>query len=376
MRIAFVIRSLGIGGAERQLAVLATGLAARGHTVLVVIYYGGGARHQELEAVGVPVATLGKRGRWDLLGPLVGLWRAIRGFQPEVVHGYLPDGNLLALLAGRLMRRAVVVWGVRSSEYDFQIYDWLFSLLFRMSCWLAHGADLIIANSEAGRTYHVAKGYPADRTVVIPNGVDTGWFRPDPVRRERQRREWGLERSQPLIGMVGRLDPMKGHPTFLRAAGMLARRIPAVRFVCIGDGPPAYRLSLEACADAEGVADRVRWIPAAEDLVAAYNALDMLVSVSTSGEGFPNVIGEAMACGVRCAVTEVGDSVRVIGDTGVVLPKGEPAAIADALCVALPGLGDSGQPDPRQRIEAEYSVAKLLTRTEERLGRALRRAAW
>ncbi len=373
-RISFVIRSLGIGGAERQLAVLAAALAARGHTVLVIAYYGDGARHPELKTAGVRVVSLEKRNRWDLIGPLVRLARAIRGFGPDVVHGYLPDGNLLSLLAGRVFHRALVVWGVRASHYDFRIYDRLFRLMFRMTCWLAERADLIIANSEAGRAYHVAHGYPAGRMVVIPNGIDTERFQPDAERRERQRKAWGVEKDQLLIGIVGRLDPMKDHPTFLRAAALVAERLPGVRFVCVGDGPTEYRSELEALAGACGVADRTRWVPVADDLVAAYNALDLLTSVSTSGEGFSNVIGEAMACGRLCVVTDVGDSVGVVGDCGIVVPNGDPAALADGWRRALKWLADPTRPDPRRRIQDEFGVERLVSRTERLLATALERA--
>jgi len=368
MRIAFLIRSLGVGGAERQLAVLATGLVARGHTVLVVAYYDGGTGSQKLATAGVGVVSLQKRARWDLVGPLVRLARAIRGFRPDLIHGYMPDGNLLALLAGRVIYRVPVVWGVRASWYDFRIYDPLFRALFRASCRVAHLADLIIANSVAGRAYHVGLGYPAETTVVVPNGIDTERFRPDIARRERQRWEWGMENDRPLIGIVGRLDPMKDHPTFLRSAALLAGQLPAARFVCIGEGPGEYRRELESLAREVGVADRIRWVPNAEDLVAAYNALDLLVSVSASAEGFPNVIGEAMACGVRCAVTSAGDSAEIVNGTGTIVPMGDATAIAEGWRRALTHQVEPVRPDPRTRIEAEFSVERLVTRTEQLLG--------
>jgi glycosyltransferase involved in cell wall biosynthesis len=375
MRIAFIIRSLGIGGAERQMAVLARALAARGHAVLVVVYYDGGPLIEELRREGVTVVSLGKRGRWDLLGPLFRLRRAIRDFRPTIVHGYMADGNVVSLLAGRFMHPAAVVWGVRSSHYDFGIYDRFFQLLFRASCRLAGRADLIIANSVAGRDYHVSHGYPVDRSVVIPNGIDTERFRPDAVRRARQRREWGVPDDGILIGVVGRLDPMKDHPTFLRAAGLIAKRMPQAQFVVVGDGSAGYRAELVELAAASGLPGRIRWVPMAEDVPAVYNALDLFVSLSNSGEGFPNVIGEAMASGLRCVVTAMGDSERVLGGTGVLVPVGNPGAVAD-MCVRLcQDPGGMRAPEARQRVEAEFGVDALARRTEEALGVALARRA-
>lgn len=362
-RIAFLIRSLGVGGAERQVAALAGGLRSVGHEVTVLVNYGGGAIQRELEAAGVAVVALEKRGRWDLLGPLFRLARELRRRRPEVVHGFMPDANLLSLLAGRCFVKAKVVWGVRASHYDFAIYDWLFRVLFWVSCRLSSRADIIIANSTAGRDYHVACGYPMDRCVVVPNGIDISRFRPEPARRASQRQTWGVGDGEVLIGLVGRLDPMKGHPTFLRAASLLAAQLPRARFLCLGEGPPAYLGELQALAGRLGIAERVRWVLRADDLVAAYNALDLLGSVSTSGEGFSNVIGEAMACGVRCVVTDVGDAGLIVGETGIVVPAGDATALA-AACRRLLAAPVEDIASPRSRIETEYALQRLVARME------------
>src|SRR5262249_21696073 len=184
-----------------------------------------------LRDAGVRVVTLGKQGRWDLLGPLRRMIAAVRDFRPAVVHGYLPDGNPLALFLGRWGAHARAGSGGRASAYDWHIYDFLVRVIFRASAVRSGRADLIIANSEAGRTYHVTEGYPGARTVVIPNGIDTVRFRPDPAAREATRQRWGIEPATPLIGIVGRLDPMKDHSTFLRGAALIARSRPEARFV-------------------------------------------------------------------------------------------------------------------------------------------------
>jgi glycosyltransferase involved in cell wall biosynthesis len=362
-RIAFLIRSLGIGGAERQLAALATGLHRVGHEVTVLVYYGGGPFQWELEAAGVPVISLEKRGRWDLVGPFLRLARALRRNRPDIVHGYLPDANLLSLLAGRWVVKAKVVWGVRASHYDFAIYDVLSWILFWGSCRLAGRADLIVANSAAGRDYHVAHGYPPDRCVVVPNGIDTTRFRPDGSLRARQRDLWGVAENERLIGLVGRLDPMKDHPTFLQAASLIAKTFPSARFLCVGDGPAAYLAELQARAGRLGLTGRIRWVARAEDAVAAYNALDLLVSTSASGEGFSNVIAEAMACDVPCVVTDVGDSASIVGTTGLVIPSRNAAAVAAACgSILTRGRGD-GAESPRARVVAAWTVDRLVTAT-------------
>lgn len=367
LRITLIIRSLGVGGAERQLAVLAMGLAERGHVVQVIPYYDGGVWGADLQAAGVVVAPLGKRSRWDIVAPGLRLRRTIRAFEPDIIHGYLPDGNLASLIAGKVFHRAKVVWGVRASDYDFRIYDGLFYFLFRISAWMARGADLVIVNAVAGRDYHVARGYPGSRCIVIPNGIDTVRFRRDQDRRNQQRRAWGIRDGQAVIGIIGRLDPMKDHATFLKAVALTASQLPEARFVVVGDGPGAYRAHLEALATEHGIADRLTWVPIAKDLVAVYNALDLLVSASATGEGFPNVIGEAMACGVLCVVTNAGDSALVVGDAGIVVPRGDAAALAEGWRRGLRWLEDPARPDPRHRIAGLFDAQRMVNLTERTL---------
>ena len=133
------------------------------------------------------------------------------------------------------------------------------------------------------------------------------------------RLEWGIAECEKLIGQVGRLDPMKDHSTFLKAAALLAHERKDVRFVCVGEGPTGYRDELYSLAKTLGLASRLIWAGSRRDMPAVYNAFDVAVSSSRWGEGLPNVIAEAMACGVPCVVTDVGDSAFVVDKLGVVV---------------------------------------------------------
>lgn len=368
-RILFLVRSLRRGGAERQLVALASGLHRRGWPISVACCYGGGIFQAELEKAGVPILDLRKRGRWDVVGFLWRLLRALRRSNPVIVHGYMPLGNLLALLARAACPRARVVWGVRSSNIDRTTHDWLSRLTFRMSCSAARLADSIIANSEAGATHHAALGYPQARIKVIPNGIDTGRFRFDEAGRQRIRGEWHVSDACSLIGLVGRLDPMKDHRTFLRAAALLAMRDARWRFVCIGGGQPDCVQTVKAAATRLGLDQRLLWTGPRNDMAAVYSALDIAVS-SSCGEGFSNVIAEAMACGRPCVVTDVGDSARILGTCGEVVEAGDPPALAAAverLGMALEDPEEAArlQASARARIVETYSLEALLRNSEQ-----------
>ena len=330
MKIVFLVRSLNYGGAERQLTLLSKGLRQRGHDVVVVVFYSGGPLEKELVDAQVRVRPLNKRGRWEVFGFLIRLIQVLREERPDILHGYLHDANLMTMIPKFLTLCTKVVWGVRCSHIDLRQYDWLAWVEFKVNCWLSILPDAIIANSHVGRDYHLALGYPADKTVVIPNGIDTERFRPNPLARCRIREEWGIKEQEELIGLVGRLDPMKDHPIFIEAAALLAKRRSEIRFVCVGGGPDVYRAELQRHAKQVGLEDRLLWVGIREDMPAVYTALDIAVS-SSYGEGFANVIGEAMACGVPCVVTNVGDSARVVADLGEVVPPKDPAALRDAI---------------------------------------------
>jgi glycosyltransferase involved in cell wall biosynthesis len=367
--IFFLIRSLHPGGAERQLIELAKGLDKARFHVTVATFYDGGELDAEIEGIaGITSLSLGKRGRWDVVPFMWRLWRAVLDAQPDILHGYMGVANELCLLLGKLLGRRVV-WGLRASNMDFSRYDRMSSWVFKVGAWLSRFPDLIIVNSEAGRAHHMTHGYCGAHMIVIPNGIDTKRYFPDPHAGRCVRAEWGVADDETLIGLVGRLDPMKDHPTFLRAAGLLVQERADVRFVCVGDGSGLYQGELLALSQSLGLGRQLIWAGLRHDMPAVYNALDILTS-SSYGEGFSNVIGEAMACGVPCVVTDVGDSARIVGETGMVVPPGDP----EALAVAWRGLLKLPE-DQRvmltraacERIKRNFRVSYLINKTEATL---------
>lgn len=368
-RVLFLIRSLARGGAERQLVALAAAMRHAGRDVSVACFYSGGAFQRELVEAGVPVIDLRKRGRWDVTGFLWRLWCAFRDTDPDIVHGYLTVGNLLALLAKLADRRTRVLWGVRSSYVDRDRYDWLSRLTFQFSRRLSRLADGIIVNSWAGAAHHASLGYPQARITVVPNGIDTQRFHFDGAGRARKRREWNVPDDAVLVGLVGRLDPMKDHPTFLRAAALLAARDERWRFVCVGaGGESGYARELVVLAGELGLRDRLAWAGPQDDMPAVYSALDIAAS-SSYGEGFPNTVAEAMACGRPCVATDVGDSARIVGDCGVVVAPRAPMAFAIGLEATQAQLADCEEGRglramARSRIEDTFALAALLRNSE------------
>jgi glycosyltransferase involved in cell wall biosynthesis len=370
-RLCFLIRRLNLGGAQRQLLALAASLARAHYEVTIITFYSGGLLSAQLDELPhVKNFSLNKRGRWDLFGFIIRLARALRALRPQILHSYLGVSNVLAVLLKPLLPQTRLVWGVRASDMDWSRYAWHERVVFNLQRKLARFVDLIIVNSHAGFSFLLAHGFPKHKLLVIQNGIDVQRFFPDAKARQRVRREWQVRDDEILIGLVARLDPMKDHSTFLRAAASFARKRESARFLCLGEGPQNYRRELQALAKELGLQARVIWSNGREDVPAVYNGLDLLTSSSAYGEGFSNVIGEAMACGVFCVVTDVGDSAQIVGASGVVILPHNPPQLAAAWQYLLDAPAEqrrSRGEQARQRIVENFSTTALAQKTSAAL---------
>lgn len=367
-RVVFLIRALDHGGAERQLLTLTAHLPPETFEVVVVTWYTGGRMEEAFRDRGIRVVSADKSGRRDLLGFTIRLAQLLRRLRPDVVHSYMTGANEMALLL-KPVHRAPVIWGVRSTVTVGNAADRLGAWVFRIGAWASRFAQLIVFNSRSGMEHHVRCGYSRSRAVVIPNGVDTALFRVVPGERERWRIELGLPIDAPVIGIVGRLDPLKDHETFLRAAALFRSREPAVQFLVVGGGQLGTAERLEALASELGVSDRVIWVGDRADAPALYSALDILTLTSVT-EGFPNVVAEAMACGALCVATDVGDVAQIVGEAGMVVPIRSPEAIAHAWerIMRMPaGERAAMAVRARDRIVEEFGAEKLAQRTASAL---------
>jgi len=358
------IPSLALGGAERQFADLACGLAAHGHEVLAVTLGRGGPLAEALG--GARLVELGKASRLDNLRVLVALAGLLRREKPQAHYAFLPSCCVPGALLRPLFPATKLVMGVRASGVDAAGLGCAGRALLWLEARLSARADLVIANSQAGSRHCLERGFPPARTLVVENGIDTLRLRPDKALGAALRREWGVGEGQPLIGLAARLDPLKDHPTFLEAAALLAAQRPEARFVCVGGGPDGYARSLRERAQLLGLGQRLVWAGERGDMPAVYNALDLLC-LSSVAEGFPNVLGEAMSCGTPCVSTDAGDAAQVLGQTGAVAAPGDARGLAAGLESMLERLEREGQAlrnSCRERVVARFSTGRMVAATE------------
>jgi glycosyltransferase involved in cell wall biosynthesis len=369
MKAVHVITSTHTGGAEVMLLRLLQQLQqdpAAGYDPYVISLLEPGAISAQIEALGIPVESLSAR-RGVPTPTMVGrLARIMRRERPVVVQTWMYHADLIGGLAARVAGNIPVAWGLHHSNLS-PSFNKRSTLLTARAC--AHASrwlpSAIVCCAESTRKLHREFGYDADKLMVIPNGFDLDIFRPDPEAPASVRRELGIPETTRLIGVAARFHPQKDHETFVKAAEQIAATREDTHFLLCGDLVTWDNEELVGWIDAAGIRDRFHLLGRRRDLGRIQASLDVACLSSQGGEAMPLTIGEAMASGVPCVVTNVGDAARLVGDTGRIVPTRDPAAMAEA-CLAMLSLPliDHARLGvaARRRISENYSLPMIADR--------------
>jgi glycosyltransferase involved in cell wall biosynthesis len=367
IKILHLITGLDTGGAEVSLQRLTGAMARDRFENVVVSLTAPGALSASIREQGIRVDAIRMPRSLPTPPAIWRLYRLLRLERPDILQTWLYHSDLAGLLTGRAAGVPAIAWNIRCSnmgeEYRRGIKGSLISLLARLSRY----PDAIVANSHAGRDEHAALGYSPRRWAVLENGFDLKIFKPEVYARASLRNEIGLPHDSVLIGLVARFDPMKNHEGFMCAAAELLSTDPAVHFVLVGDGIDDGNRDLNRLIDRLGIRHRIHLLGRREDVPKITAGLDIATCCSL-GEGFPNVVGEAMACAVPCVVTDVGDAARIVGDTGIVVPASNVQALArgwhELLAKGAAGRAELGR-RAVARIESEYSLTRCVERYQD-----------
>ncbi len=369
--ILHIINGLSVGGAETMLYKLLSRTDRERFEPVVVSLTDRGVLGAEIEALGVPVYTIGMKfgtptpsGAWRLLS-------FARRLKPDLIQGWMSHGNLAATLAGTAVPGPVpILWNIRQSIYSLGYEKPTTVAAIKLCAWLSGLPAKILYNSRTAAFHHQALGYQPEKTVVIPNGFDTRLFVPSAEARRSVRSELGVDEDTILVGLVSSYHHLKDHANFLRAAALLLKERSDVRFVLCGKGVDRGNPALLATVENLDLAEQVHLLGVRRDVWRLTAALDIASSASYS-EAFSNAIGEAMACGVPCVATDVGDSAWIVGETGRVVPPRNPEAMRDAWS-ALIRMGAAARhalgTKARQRIKEQFSIDTVVRRYEEVYG--------
>lgn len=332
MKILHVVTGLNVGGAETMLSRLTGGRASGAFEAEVATLMPPGFTGRKMIAEGVTVHSLGMTGILSGAVATLRLAALLRRVKPDLVMAWMHHAQLAATLAVGLARLDVPVsWNVRHSlgaGYDRE--KRLTRMILKAQARLSRTPAAIIYNSRtAARQYH-AIGFHPRKEEVIPNGFPL----PDRLDREGSRalleRSFHIPEGKIVIGMIARAHPMKDAANLINAFHILRSSAPMAHLLIVGQGMDE---------PTPEVAEALRRIPQSSwtlsgqrgDVPQWMGGLDILALPSAWGEGFPNVVGEAMARAVPCVGTRVGDTEWIIGATGRSVPIRNSAALAQAL---------------------------------------------
>lgn len=364
MKILHVITGLNVGGAERALhTLLCGGLAAHCENQVISLsdvgFYG-----SKLEMLGVPVTCLNMRAGRPSLAAIRVFRKKLREFAPDIIQGWMYHGNFMASLGAVLAPgKPVVVWNIRQSLYDLAAEKPGTQWVIRANKWFSGQPQHILYNSHVSRKQHEAFGFKPKQGRVIPNGFDTQMWKPDAAAARDTRQMLGVTNDTKLIGYVARYHPMKGIPVFLQALAPVLVENSKVHCVMVGRnlGPKNNAL---APYFAKLPMNRIHILGQRDDVAHLMPAFDVFCLSSIRGEAFPNVLGEAMACGVPCVSTDVGDARLIAGETGCVVPRSDPQEFTKALQITLSKSEEEHRvlrEGARRRIKENFSLPTIIS---------------
>jgi glycosyltransferase involved in cell wall biosynthesis len=368
IKVMHIINGLETGGAELALSRLLSFSDRSCFEMQVISLVGDGPVGDIIRAAGIRVHCLGMSRNFPDVPELIRLVRLLRQQKPDVVQTWLQQSDLLGGIAAKLAGVAPVLWNIRHSTMHTSYIKRKTRAITHICAWLSGMLPTrIVCCSERSKEEQRKIGYADYKLIVIPNGIDTGRFTIDLGARSDVRNELQVQPDTILIGASGRFHPQKDYRNFIRAAQKICVACPTAVFAMCGDNVRLSNPEIACWVADTGFADRFRVLGRRNDMPRFMAGLDIFVSTSAFGEGFPNVVAEAMACGVPCVVTDVGDSARIVGTTGKVVSPEAPAALADA-CLQLIGFG-SGYlrkcgADARDRIVTNFSMQRMESQYE------------
>lgn len=366
VRIVHIITDLDTGGAEMMLYKLLSHMDRKRFEPAVISLMAGGTVRDRIESLGIPVYSLDMKQGIPSISAVWRLRALVRQLRPNLLQGWMYHGNLTAQLASAFQLGQIpVIWNIRQSLYDLRYEKKTTALIIRLGARLSYFPACILYNSQISAQQHESLGYQPRKTHLIANGFDLTKFTSSLAAREQIRSELGLPEKSLLIGLIGRYHPMKDHATFLQAAAALRQHLPSqsVQFLLVGQRVDWENETLVAIARNLNLTNHLHLLGERSDIPNITAALDIATS-SSYAEAFPNTIGEAMCCGVPCTVTAVGDSAKIVGETGKVVPPRDPQALATGW-EQLIDLGRKGRESlgqlARDRIQQHFSLNAIAT---------------
>jgi glycosyltransferase involved in cell wall biosynthesis len=358
-----------MGGAQMMLYKLLWASDRRRFDPVVISLTDHGALYEQITKLGVPVHSVGMHLGMSTCTAVWRLIRTVKHAGPDLIQGWQYHGNLAAQLAQQFLAiRVPVLWNIRHSIYNLENEKLMTAAVVKLGALFSHKPERVIYVAQTSAIQHEALGYRPEKRVILPNGFDMQRFIPSDQARFQLRAELELPPTTIIIGKIARYHAMKDHANFLQAAAYLLQFYPRVHFLLAGEKVERTNATLMRLIKELNLDARTHLLGERNDIHRIIPGLDIVTSASSYGEGFPNVIGEAMASGVPCVATDVGDSALIIGKLGQVVAPKQPESLAEAWRPLI----DMGQTRrtaiglmARRHIKEHYSLPAIVGRYEQ-----------
>lgn len=318
-KVLYIITTLDVGGAENVLYQLLKCQNSKEWESCVLCLSAPGVFARKIRELGIQVVSFDLRARPYNLINWVRLFQFIKKFQPDVIHARMYHACFISFLSSTFVRKNRHIWSVHNTNLNLRDLGLTTWILVRLLSLLSAFPDKIIFVSHASRDTHEKIGFKLHKSIIIFNGYATEKFQPDRNRALAFRKDMGLAPETEIIGLVSRDHVQKNIDGFFEMAKFVKNLRPEVYFVCCGQGLDEENEKVSEMINSFGLEDRVFLLGVRLDMEYVYPIFDVLV-LPSRGESFPNVLGEAMSCGVPCVSTDVGDASVILSEVGEIVP--------------------------------------------------------
>lgn len=369
LKIVHIIVDLNIGGAETMLFKLLKNVNRSLYDIEVISMMDEGVFGPKIRELGIPVHTLEmKKG---FINPFSIRKARFLVKDAHIIQTWMYHADLLGFIIKNRPSKQKLIWGIRHSNLDKNKNKKTLLMIAKLNSFLSKRTDSIISCSENAVKIHKEFGYNSDNMITIPNGFELDKFYKQQDAKKSLTSELDLPVNKPLIVHIGRWSPQKDYPNLIKSIKLIQQKNMEVNFLLCGMGIDKTNKELINLLKENKVEKNIMLIGRREDIPRILSAGDGLVS-SSLGEGFSNVIGEAMACETPCIVTDIGDSAYIVGQSGIVVPPQNSELLSKAVLDFLNKTKEEKEEmgkKARERVIEEFEITKVARKFEEQYER-------
>jgi glycosyltransferase involved in cell wall biosynthesis len=362
MRILHIITGLGDGGAEGTLYKICKHNNINEH--IVISLRGPEKYYFLLKKLGIQIHCL-NINKFTIFIKFFSLLKLIKFFKPDIVQTWLIHSDFIGGIAAKLSGFKSIIWNIRYTDFHFGKSKLTSIIILKILRYLSFFIPIsIILNSKRARKLYKIKGYDKKKFIFIPNGFEPSIFKHDKLQRKRFRDKLRIKKNTILIGNIARYHPKKDHANLIQALNLL--KLKKYNFLCIlvGHKITKHNLKLNSLIKKFELSDKVKLLGQRKNITEILNGIDIYVQSSSYGEGFPNVVAEAMSCGTPCIATDVGDSSSIVGKTGQVISPSDSIMLCKAIEKAINQIAtkqwNKKKKDCKLRIKNHFNIKKMI----------------